>query len=563
MYEIFSRSISRALYSALTFALVASLLLPPVAASAATNLVPNPTFANGSSGTPTGWGRGHWGDNAATFTYPADGFDGNPGARVDITSYMSGDSKWYFTPLSVSANTTYSFSDHYKSTATSYVTVEFTAADGTRTYRDIGTLPPASSFTAFSGSFITPPNTAKATVFHLIKSVGSLTVDTYDLHAAPAPTPGTIPNPSLEMSVSGTAPDSWHQGRWGSSSPTFTYPVAGHTGAKAARVDMNNWVSGDAKWYFDDVPVQAGAAYRFTDYYRSSAKTYVTVQFKHSSGALTYQDIGELPASEDWTQFTGDISVPAGVVSITVFHLIKENGWLEVDDYTMAPLASDPTKFDHGYISLNFDDGWRSAYENAFPVLDAAGFTADAYIVTEHMSDYFPGYMSEEEVLDLQARGYTIGAHTLTHPDLTTLSRSRAKTEIEKSKQDLLDMGVSSVTTFAYPFGAYNDRVKQMVKDAGFIAGRSSDGGWNTRESDKYALRRLRIVNTTTLDEVKAYVEKAMRDRSWGILLFHEVNNSGNTYSVTPEFLKQVVEYLEQQNITPITVEEGVAKMAP
>ena len=117
--------------------------------------------------------------------------------------------------------------------------------------------------------------------------------------------------------------------------------------------------------------------------------------------------------------------------------------------------------------------------------------------------------------------------------------------------------------SLAYPLGAYNNNIKQLVQNAGHIAGRSSDGGYNDKLTDHYALRRQPMVNTTTFNQVKNYIDTARADKTWVILLFHEIDNSGHQYSVTPALFQQIVNYLDQINITPITVKEGITKMNP
>jgi len=49
-----------------------------------------------------------------------------------------------------------------------------------------------------------------------------------------------------------------------------------------------------------------------------------------------------------------------------------------------------------------------------------------------------------------------------------------------------------------------------------------------------------------------------MSTKTWVILLFHEVGTNGNQYSVTPAFFQQIVDYLKQKQITPITIGQGV-----
>ena len=381
-------------------------------------------------------------------------------------------------------------------------------------------------------------------------------------HSAHAAT-NLITNPGLETvdPANSSKPQGWSTGRWGTNTVVFTYPVTGIEGARAARVTMMSRSSGDAKWYHTEVPVSAGETYEFSSYGKGTVNTYITAQFRKNDGSYIYIDLGTRGHSTTWTQFKTTFNIPDGVVGVTVFHLINSVGTLDIDKYSLVKLSSDPTVFDKGYVSLNFDDGWLSAYTNAMPILNAAGFKTDQYIVTDYLTDNYPGYVKPSQVLDMQAHGHVIGAHTRTHPDLTLLSSSQQQEEIAGSRQDLLALGAQPINTFAYPLGAYNDTVIQQVKNAGFVGARSSNGGLNDKKTSPYILNRISMENTTTFDQVKSNIDKALSEKKWVILLFHEVNTSGHRYSVTPALLQQIVDYLKQKGIVPISNEQGLAKM--
>ena len=86
-------------------------------------------------------------------------------------------------------------------------------------------------------------------------------------------------------------------------------------------------------------------------------------------------------------------------------------------------------------IALTFDDGYADAYTDALPVLKRYGLIATFYIVTNFVGQ--PGYMTWEQVAELRDAGMEIGAHTVSHPDLTTLDWETAGFEIAQSKTEL------------------------------------------------------------------------------------------------------------------------------
>ena len=82
------------------------------------------------------------------------------------------------------------------------------------------------------------------------------------------------------------------------------------------------------------------------------------------------------------------------------------------------------------------------------------------------------GY-SEDEIIKISL-SQEIGAHSLSHSDLTRIKLSQAKKEIFGSKEWLETLINKPVKVFAYPFGFYNDRIKKIVKQAGYIGARTA-----------------------------------------------------------------------------------------
>jgi peptidoglycan/xylan/chitin deacetylase (PgdA/CDA1 family) len=323
---------------------------------------------------------------------------------------------------------------------------------------------------------------------------------------------------------------------------------------------MTSRTSGDAKWYFNEVPVSAGQTYQFSDYYMANVPTYVTAQFHMQDGTFQYKDIAILPAASTWSNAQGSFTAPANIAAVTIFHLINQVGVLTTDNYSMAQAAA---PLPGGMLSITFDDGVLTTYQNAIPILDQAGLKSTNYIITGRMFDGFPEYIKAADVLSLQARGHEIGAHTVTHPDLALIPFAQAQYEINQSKQDLLNIGVNSVNTFAYPFGSYNAQAVQIVQNAGYMGARSTDGGYDDPTSNKFILSRQGIDITTTVAQVQGWVDYAAQNNLWLILVFHHVDDSATTYSTTPAMFQQMINYIVQKQIPVVTMTQGLQKLFP
>jgi len=147
-------------------------------------------------------------------------------------------------------------------------------------------------------------------------------------------------------------------------------------------------------------------------------------------------------------------------------------------------------------IALTFDDGYEDAYIDALPVLKRYGLVATFYIVTNFIGQ--PGYMTWEQVAALRDAGMEIGAHTVSHLDLTSLDWETAGFEIAQSKAELDHHLSINVTSFCYPTGLYNAEIEEQVRAAGYL--NATTTRWDNDTSDILALPRRRISGGTTLD---------------------------------------------------------------
>ena len=94
------------------------------------------------------------------------------------------------------------------------------------------------------------------------------------------------------------------------------------------------------------------------------------------------------------------------------------------------------------------------------------------------------------QIREMARAGISFGAHTMTHPDLRSLSTEDMSREILGSKYTLEDRLGQAVSSFAYPFGLFDDRSRAIVKDH-FTAGVSDALGFVEPASDPWTLERL------------------------------------------------------------------------
>jgi peptidoglycan/xylan/chitin deacetylase (PgdA/CDA1 family) len=176
--------------------------------------------------------------------------------------------------------------------------------------------------------------------------------------------------------------------------------------------------------------------------------------------------------------------------------LLLEGGFTFVTVAQMARLAAggEPPP---GYAAISFDDGMRNNHTVALPILKSYGILATVYVTIDFIDRASPWVgarsdnrmLSETEIRELAGEGWELGAHTMTHPDLSTLDYDACRREIEDSRTALERIGGAPVETFAYPFGHYNPSALAAVRDSGLVAAVSTGrGSWSA-----YELRRTMI----------------------------------------------------------------------
>jgi peptidoglycan/xylan/chitin deacetylase (PgdA/CDA1 family) len=116
---------------------------------------------------------------------------------------------------------------------------------------------------------------------------------------------------------------------------------------------------------------------------------------------------------------------------------------------------------------ISFDDGHRSDYEYALPVLAARGMVAQ-FFITVGWTGRKPSYMGWREVRALHAAGQRVGAHGWTHTLLTHCSGTELNKELGGARQALEDKLGCPVTSMSLPGGRYNRRVLAACEAAGY-----------------------------------------------------------------------------------------------
>jgi len=155
-------------------------------------------------------------------------------------------------------------------------------------------------------------------------------------------------------------------------------------------------------------------------------------------------------------------------------------------------------------IVVTFDDGYRDVYRYASPVIERFGMHATSYVITERISGADRSFLSWKQVRRFEERGVEIGSHTVSHAALTSLSDAGALDELVRSRKQLERKLDHRVTWLAYPYGDYDSRIERLAKKAGYKLAVTTDWGSLQSAQHPFALKRLRILDTTGVSGLAA-----------------------------------------------------------
>lgn len=196
------------------------------------------------------------------------------------------------------------------------------------------------------------------------------------------------------------------------------------------------------------------------------------------------------------------------------FHRLMR--WFHRAGYKTASLAqwlADEVPEKH--VLLTFDDGYDDLYENLMPLVTEHQYKPLIFLVADRIGesnlwDQASGLRTRrlltlDQIREMQRAGVDFGSHTMTHPWLPDVSDAQLHREVRDSKHRLEDMLGVEITSFAYPYGGVDMRVRSAVAAAGYKIAFTTKPGpnwWN----DPLCQRRADVNDYTSLMDFKSQV---------------------------------------------------------
>lgn len=171
-----------------------------------------------------------------------------------------------------------------------------------------------------------------------------------------------------------------------------------------------------------------------------------------------------------------------------------------IHSYTLAtcgqqppPPPPPPASSAKGIITITFDDGYRTTYDNAYPVLKGLGLRANIAVNPEPIDGGWSDYLTLSMLNELNGAGWSIVSHSVTHADLTKLTASQLDRELRDSQAWVKSHGFGPTNVFIVPYHSWGARERNAIASVYKYARGHTIDEWSP---EKYAA----VPITTPLD---------------------------------------------------------------
>ena len=149
-----------------------------------------------------------------------------------------------------------------------------------------------------------------------------------------------------------------------------------------------------------------------------------------------------------------------------------------VDAKDLPKLFKEKKSLPNHSVIITFDDGYKSIYENAFPLLKKRKWPFTVFVNSKPHDEKNPRYMSWKQLKEMSKKGATIANHTDSHLHLIRQRKGESKSEWEERR--MLDIRFAqkrikqeigkAYKLFAYPYGEYDMALVRQLKNEGYMA---------------------------------------------------------------------------------------------
>jgi peptidoglycan/xylan/chitin deacetylase (PgdA/CDA1 family) len=200
---------------------------------------------------------------------------------------------------------------------------------------------------------------------------------------------------------------------------------------------------------------------------------------------LTYHRVHTLPAVGQLDLIVDPATFAAELQALQAggYHTITQTQLFDAL-YRGAALPPKP-------VMISVDDGYVDDVRTILPDLLRFHMVGTFFVITGRTTE--PGFLTDDQIRELDRAGMDVGDHTAHHVDLTQITASQLQAETAGSRRALQAILGHPVYSFAYPFGAENASVVSAVSAAGFSLAYTTAGGTTESTSAPLTMPRIHV----------------------------------------------------------------------
>ncbi|MCX7772980.1 MAG: polysaccharide deacetylase family protein [Clostridia bacterium] len=203
----------------------------------------------------------------------------------------------------------------------------------------------------------------------------------------------------------------------------------------------------------------------------------------------------------------GDGLNVTGKVFANHMQILKAYGYNAITFEELYAHYMDGASLPPNPVIITFDDGYKSNYTMAYPILKKYGFKACVFVISKAIGNN--NYMSAAEIKEVSDSGIIdIQAHSVTHDYyLSKMKKSRLVNELSECKKTLEGITKKPVRIFCYPYGKHSEALVNELFNQGYVISVTTKYGCASKKLNPYLLPRLRVDGRESGSALKSSIE--------------------------------------------------------
>ncbi len=194
----------------------------------------------------------------------------------------------------------------------------------------------------------------------------------------------------------------------------------------------------------------------------------------------------------------------------TLQELEKEFEYFNTNNYKVVTVSQIAQKIRNGedipenWVAFSIDDAYKSFYTNALNIFKKYNYPFTLFVYVESTQKKYPDFMTWEEIKETSKYG-EIALHSYGHKHLTKLSNEEIFDDTKKAYDMFVEKLGFKPLGYTYPFGEYDERVKDVIKKFDFEYIANQNNGSVNSKSDIFDINRVALVGDVNLKEKLKY----------------------------------------------------------